>query len=147
VAVHTLDHLSGEGACRSDAEIIRNGNAQRGCTAPSRARDWQARQLAVSSSIESDTFRDEVEDLSNSVARGPRSEAALTVLRGENVGALYPVDGDEMVIGRSTEVGITLPDDSLSRQHARIFRDGTKYMIEDLGSYVGYLNLLPGGGS
>jgi diguanylate cyclase (GGDEF)-like protein len=93
--------------------------------------------LAVSSSIESDTFRDEVEDLSESVARGPRSEAALTVLRGENVGALYPINADEMVIGRSTEVGITLPDDSLSRQHARIFRDGTKYMVEDLGSTNG----------
>jgi len=91
----------------------------------------------VSSSIESDTFRDEVEDLSESVARGPRSEAALTVLRGENVGALYPINADEMVIGRSTEVGITLPDDSLSRQHARLLRDGTKYTIEDLGSTNG----------
>ena len=91
----------------------------------------------MSSSIESDTFRDEVEDLSDSVARGPRSEAALTVLRGENVGALYAIDTDETVIGRSTDVGITLPDDSLSRQHARIRRDGTGYLIEDLGSTNG----------
>lgn len=91
----------------------------------------------MSSSIDSDTFRDEVEDLSDSVARGPRSEAALTVLRGENVGALYPLDGDDFVIGRSAEVGITLPDDSLSRQHARIRREGDAFTIEDLGSTNG----------
>jgi diguanylate cyclase (GGDEF)-like protein len=91
----------------------------------------------VSAPIESDTFRDEVEDLSDSVARGPRSEAALTVLRGENVGALYSIEADETVIGRSTEVGITLPDDSLSRQHARIRREGAQYLIEDLGSTNG----------
>jgi two-component system cell cycle response regulator len=91
----------------------------------------------VSSSIESDTFRDESEELSDSVARGPRSEAAVTVLRGENVGALYPLHGDEIVIGRSTDVGICLPDDSLSRQHARIRRSGVGYTIEDLGSTNG----------
>lgn len=91
----------------------------------------------MSSSIESDTFRDELEDLSDSVARGPRSEAALTVLRGENVGSLYPIDADETMIGRSTEVGITLPDDSLSRQHARILRGDGVYTIEDLGSTNG----------
>jgi len=91
----------------------------------------------VSSSIDSDTFRDEAEELSESVARGPRSEAALTVLRGENVGALYPLDGEDMVIGRSSEVAVALPDSSLSRMHARILRDGSCFTIEDLGSTNG----------
>jgi len=42
-----------------------------------------------------------------------------------------------VIIGRSTDVGITLPDDSLSRQHARIRRSGVGYMIEDMGSTNG----------
>ena len=87
--------------------------------------------------INSDTFRDEVEELTSSVARGPRTEAALTVLRGENVGALYALDGEDMVIGRSTEVAVPLPDSSLSRMHARIVRAGSVFTIEDLGSTNG----------
>jgi two-component system cell cycle response regulator len=91
----------------------------------------------VPPSIDSDTFRDEIEELTESVARGPRTEAALTVLRGENVGALYPLDGEDMVIGRSTEVAVPLPDSSLSRMHARILRSGPTFTIEDLGSTNG----------
>ena len=87
--------------------------------------------------VPSDTFRIEDEELSSSVSRGPRSEAALTVLRGDNVGALYPVLGLEAIIGRDPEVAVALPDSSLSRQHARIHRSGNTYSIEDLGSTNG----------
>jgi diguanylate cyclase (GGDEF)-like protein len=71
------------------------------------------------------------------VARGPRSEAALTVLRGDIPGALYPLDGEEAVIGRSPEASIALADGSLSRLHARITRRGDAFLIEDLGSTNG----------
>jgi len=84
-----------------------------------------------------DTFRDEGEGLSESVSRGPRSEAVLTVLRGANPGALYTVVAAESVVGRSADVEVPLPDDSLSRRHARILRNGSKYTIEDLDSTNG----------
>lgn len=86
---------------------------------------------------EQDTYRDEVEELSGSVSRGPKSEAVLTVLRGENPGALYMLDGPESVIGRSPDVAVAIPDDSLSRCHARIRRLGSVFAIEDLSSTNG----------
>jgi diguanylate cyclase (GGDEF)-like protein len=87
----------------------------------------------------SDTYKDADGELSSSVERRPRTEAALTVLRGDHVGALYPLDRDEVVIGRSCDVAVALPDDNLSRQHARIARApaGGEYTIEDLGSTNG----------
>jgi diguanylate cyclase (GGDEF)-like protein len=84
-----------------------------------------------------DTFRDENDELSSSVSRGPRSEAALSVLRGDNVGALYPLSGTEAIIGRDPEAVVPLVDSSLSRQHARIIRTDNTYTIEDLGSTNG----------
>jgi two-component system cell cycle response regulator len=84
-----------------------------------------------------DTTRQEDDEITGSVGRGPRSEAALTVLRGENPGALYALEGANIVIGRSPDVEVAIPDDTLSRRHARIQRVGTVYAIEDLGSKNG----------
>ena len=86
---------------------------------------------------EQDTTREEEEELSSSVSRGPRSEAVLTVLRGANPGALYALDQQQSVIGRSPDVEIPVPDESLSRRHARIHRLGKVFAIEDLGSTNG----------
>ncbi len=44
---------------------------------------------------------------------------------------------DEIVIGRSTRAGLTIPDRSLSRLHARLFRSGETWFVEDLGSRNG----------
>lgn len=84
-----------------------------------------------------DTTPDEFDESTDSVGRGPRCEAALTVLRGELPGALFPLKADEIIIGRDTDVAISLPDHSLSRQHARICRRNSIYSIEDLGSTNG----------
>ncbi len=85
----------------------------------------------------SDTNREEVEELSSSVQRGPRSEAVLTVLRGANPGGLYALESPETVIGRSPDVGVPIPDDTLSRHHACIRRLEGSFVIEDLGSTNG----------
>jgi diguanylate cyclase (GGDEF)-like protein len=84
-----------------------------------------------------DTYREERDALSSSVARGPRSEAALTILRGEHEGALYVLENERTVIGRDPEAGIAIPDDHLSRRHACIERAGDGFVIEDLGSTNG----------
>jgi two-component system cell cycle response regulator len=84
-----------------------------------------------------DTTRDEGDELSQSVDRGPRSEAALTVLRGENPGTLYTIEGSSAVIGRSPEAALSIPDGTLSRNHACIHRLEGGFAIEDLGSTNG----------
>jgi two-component system, cell cycle response regulator len=85
-----------------------------------------------------DTARVDVEDgLRSSVERGPKSEAVLTMLRGANPGFLYTLEGNEAVIGRSPEVAVSIPDDTLSRRHACIRRDDQGFSIEDMGSTNG----------
>ncbi len=46
-------------------------------------------------------------------------------------------DQDSVVIGRASDADLALPDRFLSRRHARIFREGDAYLIEDLGSRNG----------
>jgi pSer/pThr/pTyr-binding forkhead associated (FHA) protein len=42
-----------------------------------------------------------------------------------------------MVIGRLPDCDVVLPDTNVSRRHARIYRDGTDVVVEDLGSTNG----------
>lgn len=46
---------------------------------------------------------------------------------------------DEYVLGRDPQVAIPLRDRKVSRRHARVFRRGGSYYIEDLGSVNGVL--------
>jgi sigma-B regulation protein RsbU (phosphoserine phosphatase) len=43
-------------------------------------------------------------------------------------------EADSLVVGRSSKADLVLSDRFLSRQHARFFRDGASWMVEDLGS-------------
>jgi phosphoserine phosphatase RsbU/P len=46
-----------------------------------------------------------------------------------------------VVVGRSSEVDLMVPDRMLSRRHARLFLDGCDWFVEDLGSHNGtFLN-------
>jgi serine phosphatase RsbU (regulator of sigma subunit) len=47
--------------------------------------------------------------------------------------------GDSVVIGRSSDVELAIPDRSMSRRHARVFRENGEWMVEDLGSRNGTL--------
>lgn len=54
------------------------------------------------------------------------------------------VDIDSYIIGRSSSADLVIRDPSVSRQHARIFRDGEDLLVEDLGSHNGtWLNGKP----
>ncbi len=52
-------------------------------------------------------------------------------------GARWPVDREEVVIGRSPECDVVIPDRQVSRRHARLIRRGDAYFIQDLGSKNG----------
>src|SRR5512143_4152927 len=73
------------------------------------------------------------------------SDAACLVLiypPGPDMGKRFPLDRQEFVLGRGTDCDIQVDRDSVSRRHARVFlRDGTTWVIEDLGSTNGsYVN-------
>jgi serine phosphatase RsbU (regulator of sigma subunit) len=65
--------------------------------------------------------------------------ASLLVLKGPSPGHRHKLDGDLWIIGRSPDCQIHIPNNAVSRQHAKITRTQTSYYIEDLGSRNGTL--------
>jgi len=49
----------------------------------------------------------------------------------------HPLRGEAVVIGRSSVSDVVIRDEFLSRRHARLFLDGGRWMVEDLGSRNG----------
>jgi pSer/pThr/pTyr-binding forkhead associated (FHA) protein len=62
--------------------------------------------------------------------------AYLEILVGDHAGQCIDLT-DHMRIGRHIDNDICLPNSSISRYHARIFRDGPRFVLEDLCSYNG----------
>jgi len=63
----------------------------------------------------------------------------LVIGSGGFAGQRYPLEADEIVIGRNPDTDITLLDEGLSREHAVILRDPQTgvFSIEDLQSSNG----------
>jgi len=61
----------------------------------------------------------------------------LNVIPAEGSSFDHELDGDSVVVGRSTRCEITIADRFLSRRHARFFATGEGWQIEDLGSRNG----------
>jgi serine phosphatase RsbU (regulator of sigma subunit) len=64
---------------------------------------------------------------------------SLHVVPAAGVPYDYEPEGDTVIIGRSSDAGIAIPDRAMSRRHARLFRDGDEWLVEDLGSRNGTL--------
>ncbi|MBN1441884.1 MAG: AAA family ATPase [Planctomycetes bacterium] len=70
----------------------------------------------------------------------------LVVLSGSQKGNRFPLDLDrwkvsELIVGRSKASHILLVDTKVSKQHCRLYREGGRWFIEDLGSRNGlFLN-------
>lgn len=62
--------------------------------------------------------------------------ARLQVVLSNRVVETHEV-GDGVVIGRSTEAHVLVPDPSVSRRHAAVAPDGPRFIIEDLASANG----------
>jgi len=62
----------------------------------------------------------------------------LSVIRGPEQGIHLRIKKDEMVVGRE-DADLILSDPLVSRWHCRIFREKTRYYLEDLGSTNGTL--------
>jgi two-component system, cell cycle response regulator len=66
-----------------------------------------------------------------------QNDAYLVVMAGSNVGEMYKLDKAQVVIGRGDKADLRLVDDGISRDHARIVKDGDRMVLEDLGSTNG----------
>jgi serine phosphatase RsbU (regulator of sigma subunit) len=65
----------------------------------------------------------------------------LVILNGAEAGKIYELAAPELVIGRQTGTEIRLDGPKVSRRHARVYREGNGFHIEDLGSSNGtFLN-------
>src|SRR5678810_1017839 len=51
------------------------------------------------------------------------NDAYLVVMAGSNVGEMYKVEKDPLIIGRGDKADLRLLDDGISRDHARIVKD------------------------
>ncbi len=71
---------------------------------------------------------------------GRRTPTTLRITKGKQAGLTMSL-GNQLKIGRSTDCQLILDDDYVSTRHARIYRSGEGYLVEDLGSTNGtYLN-------
>ncbi len=67
-----------------------------------------------------------------------QKEAALLLwMDGEEIKGRWPLNKPETTIGRWQDNDIVVDDRWVSRNHARIRRDGERYVVEDLGSKNG----------
>jgi hypothetical protein len=72
------------------------------------------------------------------IRRGP---TRMAIIEGPMRGGSVPLTDNGVLIGRNPECTLVLSDDFASGRHARIYRDGDGWAIDDLGStngtYVG----------
>src|SRR5580698_2321136 len=77
---------------------------------------------------------------SSELVRSPTLDACLVCISstGPGRGRLFPIGSRELLIGRAVVCTLAVPDQSVSRQHARIERVATGgYQVTDLGSTHG----------
>ena len=56
---------------------------------------------------------------------------------GPTPGVIFPLEGDQLIIGRDAVNAVAINDAEVSRKHSRLTFQGGKYVIEDLGSTNG----------
>lgn len=64
-------------------------------------------------------------------------DAYLTMIAGPHIGATVKVSSAETTLGRAPDCSYRVDSDGVSWMHARLFRAGTIYMLEDLKSTNG----------
>lgn len=65
------------------------------------------------------------------------SEALLVVERGPVPSLRYPLQADQITVGRSAGNDLVLADPEISRRHVRVIRRADGYAVEDIGSTNG----------
>jgi pSer/pThr/pTyr-binding forkhead associated (FHA) protein len=67
--------------------------------------------------------------------------AALRMIKGPGAPQAYPLELDEIVVGRGNDAHVIIDGDSVSRRHASFTKHGKSHVCADLGSSNGiYVN-------
>ncbi len=82
------------------------------------------------------TIRENIQNLLNDL--GAR-QASFVVLAGKDIGKIYELRAEPMVIGRDPECAVFVDDDQVSREHARVVREDAGFIVYDLNSTNGTL--------
>ena len=67
----------------------------------------------------------------------PQNRLVLRFISGKYQGGEFPLDREEIVLGRASDLEVVLAEDMVSRRHARILCRDAHITIEDLGSTNG----------
>jgi hypothetical protein len=65
------------------------------------------------------------------------SQFQFVMRSGPTPGVTFPLEGDQLIIGRDSSNGVAINDAEISRKHSRLSFQGGKYVLEDLGSTNG----------
>ena len=65
------------------------------------------------------------------------SQFQFVMRSGPTPGVIYPLEGDQLTIGRDASNAVAINDAEVSRKHSRLSFQGGKYVLEDLGSTNG----------
>lgn len=79
----------------------------------------------------------DAETLRKELQKAKEQEACLIIIRGKPQGHRFFLTQDEMTLGRDPGADIVLSDQSISRKHARVYKEDGKVKIVDLGSSNG----------
>ena len=61
----------------------------------------------------------------------------LVMRSGPTPGVVFPLESDQITIGRDSTNDVAINDAEVSRRHARLTFQGGKYVVEDMGSTNG----------
>lgn len=67
----------------------------------------------------------------------PRLASTLVIGQGPLAGRRIDLQGRPLLMGRAQDADLVLEDDYASGRHARLFPQGTRWFLEDLGSTNG----------
>lgn len=74
---------------------------------------------------------------STPVAPPPARASQLVITDGAQAGAVMRLGDQPITIGRANDIEVSLEDDYASGHHARLFPQGSRWFLEDLGSTNG----------
>ena len=81
------------------------------------------------------------EEISVTLDEVPEGFGVVVVKRGPNAGSRFVLEHEKTEAGRHPESDIFLDDITVSRRHAEFVRQGSEYVVRDVGSLNGtYVN-------
>lgn len=76
-------------------------------------------------------------EIQDKISRAKRTQPSLVLIAGKPLGKRFPITPPQIIIGRSSEVEVSIDSQNISRRHALIKIDGSKIILEDLDSTNG----------